>query len=204
MLPNKSRNLTLFGFKSWSGVAHEVDGALRATDIGIHFEFKAYEQEIVKDQIMSFNEKSIDYYFSIVSHKEGIRLHRIFVSDSPLDDNAARLCYLWSIIHVTPDVLPIPVILDYFRDPIWEDRIEWILLSEAERILPRFMQPLNSNLKPIRRNVYSLSIPDTTEINEVQDAHVQMSNELLETIECYEPDHFENYTSMIMDKIGPK
>ncbi len=200
--PSESRGLSLFGFNSWSGVRHEVDSAIKVNGIGIHFEFKAYQQDVVKDQIMIFNEKSVDYFFSILSHRQKLDFYRIFVSDSPLDPNAARLCYLWSIIHVEPDVLPIPTILQYFRDPFWEDRIEWVLLSEAERILPKFMNPLNSSFKIAQNKTYVLSVPDTREIDEVQEVHEVMSDELLDTIESYEPDHFEKYASTIMTKMG--
>lgn len=197
------RCFTLFGFISWSGIHHEVDSAVQQSDTGIHFEFKAYEHNVVKDQIMIFNEKSIDYFFSIISHNPKFNFYRVFVSDSPLDTNATRLCYLWNIIVVQPEILPIPVILKYFRDPLWEDRVEAVLLSEGERILGKFMRPLNSLLSPIKiPQKYVLSIPTSHEIDEVQDAHKVMSQELLEAIESYEPDHFEQYASKILENMG--
>jgi len=200
--PERSRGLTLFGFNSWSGVRHEVDNAIKVGDIGVDFEFKAYQQEVLKDQIMVFNEKSIDHFFSILTHGAKLYLYRIFASDSDLDDNAKRLCYMWSIIHIEPGIVPIPTILTYFRDPVWEDRVPWVLVSEAERILPKFVQPLNSSIKLIQKNTYALSIPDPHEIDEVLDAHVNMSSELLDTIESYEPDHFEKYATEIIAKMG--
>jgi len=200
--PTEFHGFTLFGYDSWSGAKHEVDSGIGWDQTGIHFEFKAYQYDIVKDQVMIFNEKSIDYFFSIHSHNRHFNFYRILVSDSPFDVNATRLCYLWSIIHIGPDILPIPVILHYFRDPVWEDRVEPVLLSEGERILSEFVRPLNFKLRLAQGTTYALSIPEPHEIDEAEDAHRAMSQELLDTIECYEPDHFENYAATLMSRIG--
>jgi hypothetical protein len=201
-MPKRPRNLTLFGYDSWSGVGHEVDGALEVHGTRVCLEFKAYEQRIMKDQVMSFNEKSMDYFFSMAREMNSLNVYRLFVSDSSLDSNAAKMCYLWGVISVSPDVLPIPVILDYFRDPVWEDRLEYVLLSEAERIFQAFAQPINSRVKLTSKNTFLLTIPSRLDIEEAEDAHLHMSNELLETIESYEPEHFEKIASLIINKIG--
>lgn len=201
-MPKRPRNLALFGYDSWSGVKHEVDGSMEIDRTRLCFEFKAYEQCIMKDQVMTFNEKSMDYFLSMEQQECNYNVYRIFASDSPLDQNSARMCYLWGILSISPDVLPIPVILDYFRDPIWEDRLEYVLLSEAERIFQPFMLPVNSRLKLNSKTSFLLTLPDRSELDEVKDAHLHMSNELLETIESYEPEHFEKIASEIMNKIG--
>jgi restriction endonuclease Mrr len=54
----------------------------------------------------------------------------------------------------------------------------------------------------MRKNTYALSIPDSHEIDDVLDAHVNMSTELLDAIESYEPDHFEHYATEIIAKMG--
>lgn len=198
---------TLFGYKSLSGIGHEVDGSINGGDWKLHIELKAYRQEVPKDQVMLFNERSLDYYFAFFRNGKSYNLYRAFVTDSPLELMVRRFCYSWSIITVEPDRLPIPVILEYLRREKWEQFFEFGILQEVERILPRYSLPLDQILVRIYDPLPSICIkgsmlPSPKDLDEIEEIHAFISDEVLETIEEADPEHFEGHTEKLLHDAG--
>ena len=198
---------TLLGHKSLSGIGHEVDGSIMGSNWSLYVELKAYERYVPKDQVMLFNEKSLDYYFAFFKSGKSYNLYRAFVTDSPLERMARRFCYLWSIIAVEPDRLPIPVILEYLRREKWERFFEFAILQEIERVLPRYSLPLDQILVRTWGPVASIRIrgsalPSPKELDEIEEIHITISDEVLQTIEEEDPEHFERYTERLLSNAG--
>jgi hypothetical protein len=204
-LVERRGNLTCFGRKGISGLGHEVDGTVQSDERKILIELKAYTYDVPKHQVMLFNEKSLDFYLAFVKEGKPCPLHRVLISDSSMNTEVRRFCYTWRIIIVEPQILPLPVVLEYSRHPKWEKYFDFPILQEIERVLPKYSVSLDNLLEGQDESLQFLTLrksalPSLRDLEEIEEIHLSMSEELLQVIEEEDPDHFEIHAEHLLSK----
>jgi hypothetical protein len=198
---------TLFGCPSASGLRHEVDVGLVAMEGRLFLELKAYSEDIPKNEVMIFNEKSLDYFLSFVLYRDFKPFYRILVSHTPISPEVRKFCYLWKIITVDPDLLPIPTILRVITNDDADEYFDDLTIREGERILSPLVKPLDGLLKlcTIENKEVMLmdikSILTTSELDDAVEAHEELSDVILKIVEDNNPGYFENLAYKFTDKI---
>lgn len=197
-------SVSLFNLPASSGLRHEVDAGIRIRDILLYSEYKAYTGPVPKGEVMIFNQKSIDYYFTYAL-QNGVRpFYRALISDSQIEQSVRKLCYLWSIITVEPHLLPMPVIIrailrdshhDFFQPPVYR---------EALRILPHAVRPLNDIIPPDPQKIGQFSLDMNFVLRKgsldlIADVHQTLSDEIMEQVESSNsPLYFENLADELL------
>jgi hypothetical protein len=137
----------LWGLRSASGTAHELDAAGRAGGAAYLIEAKA-RASLTKADLAVFELKASDYYFgrwkSVIAHAWWM----ILASAGPTDDASRRLAAHRAIILVEPNRLPIPVLHHHCRHPASRGLLPQTLCREFLRLSPRALQPLQERYVP--------------------------------------------------------
>lgn len=141
------------GLPAFSGLFHEHDLGVRGKGQAVILELKNYPRSRVgKNDIMLFNQKTIDFQLSLVQANDKSRLIRAFATtDTRVSDAVRGFCLQWGILLVEPSLLPIPSAVAAMRDlegteVSTEPEFE-INLERAER-LAAFIRPLDNILVP--------------------------------------------------------
>jgi hypothetical protein len=147
---------TLNGVSSASGFLHESDGVLATPELNIHLELKHLTQPVTKLDMVSFNQKGLDF---IASESVKVRqrpLYRILVSGSKLRWEARVFAAQWGILTVEPQRLPLLTLHEFAKGQV--PGISNSAVPEATEIameVPYFIVPVQERL---RRIVSSLEV----------------------------------------------
>jgi hypothetical protein len=109
-LSERAGSRTLCGATSASGLKHESDGVIAGPDLILHIETKHLGQEVMKGDLMVFNQKGLDFMLGGAPQLRRRPLYRLFLSGGPLSREARRFALLWGIIVVEPEILPLPLL----------------------------------------------------------------------------------------------
>ena len=107
---NISGDMELLDITAASGLRHETDLLIECDDILFLFEAKC-KKGVKKNDLLIFNQKCIDYWIRFVQLDEVRPLYRVFVSKTNLEYPLREFAYMWNIIVIEPELLPIPTIL---------------------------------------------------------------------------------------------
>jgi hypothetical protein len=132
---------------SASGLRHESDGVITGADIILHVEAKHLTGEVSKNDLLIFNQKGLDFVLTGDARLRSRPLYRLFLSGSPLAEEARRFALLWGIIVVEPNYLPLPTLhwLAGSTFPFGDGRAE-----SADRIwreVPALVAPIQERVK---------------------------------------------------------
>ena len=147
---------TLDGAYSGSGFLHESDGVLTTPEINVHIELKHRKQAVTKLDVVSFNQKGLDF---LVGENPTIRqrpLYRILVSASELCWEARVFASQWGIITIEPRRLPLLTLHDFVRGKRQE--VVGHFASQAKEIEIEVPYFIASTQERLRRVVSILDI----------------------------------------------
>jgi len=98
-----------------SGVRHEFDLLIESGTSLFLFECKC-TKSVKRNDLLLFQEKSFDYWLRLFEMDDVRRLFRVFVTKASPDDQSRNFAYMWNIILVEPDLMPIPQIISMLSD----------------------------------------------------------------------------------------
>ena len=203
-LRSSAGSVLLFDLPASSGLRHEVDSGMKIGNSLLYSEYKAHVGAVPKTEVMVFNQKSLDYYFTYTLQNGARPFFRALISDSYIEQAVRRLCYMWSIITVEPQLLPIPVILRTILRDSHCNLFEPPMRREAVRILPHACRSLNDMLSPdlTKPGRFNLDMTFTLKkgnLDLIADVHQTLSNEILEQIETsIDPLYFESRAAELL------
>jgi hypothetical protein len=110
-----SGDMQLLDISAASGLRHETDLLIEYEDRLYVFEDKCVFN-VPKNELLIFNQKCLDFWIRFVQLDETRPLYRVFVSKTNLEYPLREFAYMWNVILIEPDLLPIPTILEVLHD----------------------------------------------------------------------------------------
>ena len=199
-------NLTLFGRGSASGVSHETDGAGAGRGWTLMHEAKAYSgRGPSKEELLCFDRKSFDLFVERRRAGEEGYHWRAFVSAGPIGDDLRRYCYLYGVVAIDPELLPLPVLLRMAARPnadlYFEDRI----LGELVRLGEAACGPFEARYVPEGRRRLCLDLGGmmtAADLNDLLWLQREVTADLLEFVDREWPGYFEERAAEIAGRCG--
>lgn len=190
---------TLNGILSASGFLHESDGVLSTPELNLHVELKHLTQPVTKLDIVSFNQKGLDF---LNSEDMGIRkrpLYRVLISGSELRPQARVFAVQWGILAIEPGRLPL-VSLHQFAKGIPE--MKSLFSREASEIaqeVPQFIVPVQERLRRIVSNLDSdEALIGTYRVERMLRLQKEVGDEYWRLMDKLEPDWIEERYDSIL------
>lgn len=200
-----SGSLTLFGGGSASGLAHEIDSAGARNDWTMICEAKAYKKfSPSKMDVFYFDRKTFDLYVARRLSGQVGSHWRVLVSASPIKDALRRYCFLYGIITVEPDVIPLPMLLRMAGRPTADMFFQDTILAELVRLGELACGPMESLYIPdgsqhLRFDMARLNRRDLADLLWLQKT---VTEEFLDLVDQRAPSHFENRADQIITQLG--
>lgn len=200
-------SLTLFGSGSASGLAHELDGAGARNSATLICEAKSYDGcGPSKMDLFYFDRKTFDLY--VARHRAGeTGPHwRVLVSTGPLDDALRRYCFLYGIIAIDCELIPLPMLLRMASRQSADQFFPDTILSELVRLSEVACGPLESRFVPdgpdhLRFNTRVLNQADLDDLLWIQKT---VTEDLLELLDQEKPGYFEDRAENLVARLGLK
>ena len=102
----------VLGRETLSGFNHETDAVIESDTWTALAELKALTNGEPKNEIMIFNQKSLDFFLAVPKKTTILKpTYRLLVSANDVPEDVQKFCYNWRIIVIEPSKLPIPVLL---------------------------------------------------------------------------------------------
>jgi hypothetical protein len=197
--------LTLFGSGSASGLAHEIDSAGARNDWTLICEAKAYKRvSPSKMDAFYFDRKTFDLYVARRLSGQAGPHWRVLVSAGPIKDALRRYCFLYGIITVDPEVIPLPVLLRMAGRPTADMFFQDTILAELVRLGEIACGSMESRYVPegsqhLRFDMSKLNRRDLDDLLWLQKT---VSDEFLDLVDQKCPGHFENHADEIISQLG--
>jgi len=134
---------TIRGVRAASGIMHENDAILAFPEFTVQFELKHLTGAVSKNDLLIFNQKSIDFLMAEDRRIRRLPLFRIFLSGGLLSAGARRFATHWGICVIEPDRLPL-LLLHYLSGRAI-DSLRYVSLAEQDEAwqeIPRFLLPI--------------------------------------------------------------
>lgn len=199
-------NSALFGIPPASGQTYEIDGGVSWREACMLFEMKAYDDVVPREQIMTFNQKSLEFYLSLARESRFTEFWRVFMSRGSTSESVRRFCYFWRIVTVDPDLIPLPVVIRVLRSDHGQEYFSTSVLAEAERVLGPLSEPLSSvfrmNDERTELNLSIRGLPSKAVLRDAVDMHKQLSDEILGVLEEENPRHLEDMADRLLRRMG--
>src|SRR5205085_4373510 len=106
-LSEKSGSRTLNCAYSASGFSHESDAVIATPEINVHVELKHLTQPVAKIDLVSFNQKGLDFLAGEDTRVRCKPLFRVFATATPVETSARIFAIQWGILLIEPDRLPV-------------------------------------------------------------------------------------------------
>ena len=161
------------GLPAASGLFHEHDlgirGRVRGESVMVVFEMKHRRGgRVPKEDLLVFNQKTLDFFFAMTAARNSGRLLRAFVTNGRLDYSLHAWALGWGIVLVDSALEPIPVLAAAARDAAALVADMDAIVQTAER-LGRLIRPLDqvlvaSTLTPARKLLDLSTIPSGPEM----------------------------------------
>jgi hypothetical protein len=103
---------SVLGFCSQSGLAHQIDATLSCTDALVLAEWKAYRDDLPKNELLRFKAATDDYYMSFREFASSRRTMRIFGGIGRASNELRAYAALHGIAVIEDHRWPIPVLCD--------------------------------------------------------------------------------------------
>lgn len=130
-LSEKSGSVSLAGYRSASGLRHEVDGATKAVNCVTQWELKHLTTKLEKNELLIFNSKSLDFLQGSSSFYAKTPLYRFLLSGFNIRDDCRYFAALWGVTVVEPSRLPLLLLYEAVA------RGAAVCLSEADCLAVR-------------------------------------------------------------------
>jgi hypothetical protein len=111
-LTERAGSRSLAGQRSASGFRHEVDGATRALECITHWELKHLTSELVKNELLVFNGKGMDFLYGSDPLYARVPLRRFLLSGSEVGEESRLYSVQWGIMLIEPYRLPLPLLYE--------------------------------------------------------------------------------------------
>jgi hypothetical protein len=106
-LSERSGSRTLNYAYSASGFLHESDAVIATPDINVHIELKHLTQPVAKIDLVSFNQKGLDFLAGENARIRCKPLFRVLATATPFETSARVFAIQWGILLIEPDRLPL-------------------------------------------------------------------------------------------------
>jgi hypothetical protein len=106
-LSERAGSRTLNYAYSASGYLHESDGVIATPDINVHIELKHLTQPVAKIDLVSFNQKGLDFLAGENAKVRNKPLFRVLITATPVDTTARIFAVQWGIMLIEPNRLPL-------------------------------------------------------------------------------------------------
>ncbi len=141
------------GMPAFSGLFHEHDLGVRGERELVIFELKNRRGGINKNDLLTFNQKTIDFQLMLIRQGDPSRFVRALMTTSRQVPIGLRTyCLQWGIVLVDPLALPVPALVAAFRDlsdtPAAADPLFAANDGRAER-LGSLIRPLDTILRRV-------------------------------------------------------
>jgi hypothetical protein len=197
--------LTLFGTRSASGLGHELDGCGARGSSTLILEAKAYGGHgPSKEDLMFFDRKTFDLYVARRRAGEEGPHYRVLASTLGMERSVRKYCYLYGIIAVEPDLLPLPVLLQIAGRSAARRFFQGGLLSDFLRLGTAACGPLESRFVPEGRNHlrFDISLLPEQDLEDLLWLQQELSADVLELVDQERPGHFEGRADQLIHTLG--
>lgn len=127
--------LKLFGTQAASGLGHELDGCGARGSSTVILEAKSYSGHgPSKADLMYFDRKTFDLYVARRRLGEQGPHYRVLASTQRIDPTLRKYCYLYNVVAVEPNLLPLPVLIRLTSRPAARRFFQASVLSEFLRL----------------------------------------------------------------------
>lgn len=198
-------SLTLFGRPAASGLSHELDGAGICDRGTLITEAKAYGRSSpTKADVMLFDRKTFDLFLQRRRGGEAGPHWRVLVSASPIHEHLRKYCYLYGIVAVEPDVIPLPILLRMASRAIAEQYFSDVILGELVRLGEPASGPLEARYVPDGPNHlrFDLRTFNVGALNDLLWLQQTMTADLLELVDEERPGYFEDRADELLVRLG--
>jgi len=147
-LNERSGSRTLNGAHSASGFSHESDAVIATPEINVHIELKHLTVPVAKMDLVSFNQKGLDFIAGENARVRSKPLLRILASATPVETVARVFAVQWGIQIIEPDRLPILAIHSLAKGRLRHH----ISTAEKKRIIsevPNLIVPLQQRVRQL-------------------------------------------------------
>jgi hypothetical protein len=198
-------SLTLFGSKSASGLRHEIDGSGALHSWTVVLEAKAYsDRGPSKIDISFFDRKTFDLYVARRRAGEQGPHYRIMASTQAFDPAMLKYCYLYGIVAVDPNLIPLPVLLRMASRPMAGSYFQDGMLAELVRLAEPACGPLERRYAPdgphhLRFDVRLFPERDLSDLLWV---HQTVTSDLLEIVDAEAPGYYEQRAEELVEVLG--
>lgn len=207
---NISGDMTLLDVSAASGLRHETDLLIESEGNLFLFEAKC-KNSVALNDLLVFNQKSLDYWIKFIGLDEDRPLFRIFVSKTKLENAFKEFAYMWSIILIEPDLLPIPAIMGTLSDNEKCLALEIYASDRHLEVLKKGCRDLGSLFTRDPSNPYTVCL-DTRQMpykgnlhlssDSMYLLHLQLNKKILKNIINRSSDEYEDMFDQIENKIG--
>lgn len=161
-LPNTG-GFRVFGRRSMSGIYHQIDEQTSCANALVIGEWKAYQGQIPKNDLLRFKAATDDYWLASAS-RLSTPVIRVFGGTGTVTEAMRVYAAQWGIALVTPRTWPVPALCD--QDVVWSpDGVAGPGASDA-RTLASLVRSLDRVLAP--QNDGSWRIPPVASEAEVR------------------------------------
>jgi hypothetical protein len=197
--------LKLFGIRSASGLCHELDGCGARGSTTAILETKAVgARGPSKEDVMFFDRKTFDLYVARRRAGEVGPHYRLLVSTRGMDAAVRKYCYLYSVIAVDPDLLPLPMLIRIVGRPAARQFFQCGILSDFLRLATSACGPLESRFVPDGPNHlrFDISTLPDKELEDLLWLQEELTGDILELIDVDKPGHFEERADQLIHRLG--
>lgn len=106
-LSERSGSRSLNFAYSASGFSHESDAVIATPEINVHVELKHLTQPVAKIDLVSFNQKGLDFLAGDNARVRSKPLFRVLATATPVETSARVFAVQWGILVIEPDRLPV-------------------------------------------------------------------------------------------------
>jgi hypothetical protein len=189
---------TVLGHTAISGIGHQVDSVLAASDGLVIAEWKSYRGALPKNELLRFRSVSDDYFMGLAAEAPTKLLLRVFGGPGRYRDDVRRYAALHGILLIDPDRWPVTVLVNDLA--IWR-RVGLAPPAELERrSLALLVRPLQAVLDRQPDGSYRIPRPPSrVQIDSMLDLHDHWSDRLWDAVDA-SPGTFECMVDRITDR----
>jgi hypothetical protein len=197
--------LRLFGTRSASGLGHELDGCGARGSPTLILEAKAYGDDgPSKNDLMFFDRKTFDLYVARRRAGEQGPHYRVMASTQGMDPALRKYSFLYGIVMVEPDVMPLPMLLRVAGRPVACQFFQAGLLTDFLRMAPAACGPLESRFVPDGSNNlrFDMSMLPDQDLEDLLWLQRELTADVLELVDQERPGHFEGRADQLIHTLG--
>jgi hypothetical protein len=157
-----------------------------------------------KEDLMFFDRKTFDLYVARRRAGEQGPHYRVLASTQSMDPAVRKYCFLYGIIAVEPDVLPLPLLIRMSSRPAARRFFQRGLLPDFLRLGAAGCGPLESRFVPEGRNYlrFDISLLPEQDLEDLLWLQQELSANVLELVDQERPGHFEGRADDLIHHLG--